>query len=174
MSCLCSPCSYNHTKSESINFLNIPRHFVTFALNVTEDSRGTWLCVAVSAYLLSCPHTDSPRLTQGLRSERCDASRNLRKSQLSAHIIKYMCIYKPAKLKSQLQHWNLTGGNTTIPPPVIAQQYSSGTFVSLRLHSRKGRNRRAFQKFFRKIFLFEKHLSKIANFNPLGSSSGPS
>jgi hypothetical protein len=34
-------------------------------------------------------------------------------------------------------HQNLISSNTTATPPVIAQQYSSAIFVSLRLHSLK-------------------------------------
>jgi hypothetical protein len=33
-------------------------------------------------------------------------------------------------------HWNLIVRSMTSPPPVIAQQYSSATFVSLCSHSR--------------------------------------
>jgi hypothetical protein len=41
-------------------------------------------------------------------------------------------------------HWNLIDRSTTAPPPVIAQQYSSASFVSLCFHSRKEKWRHAF------------------------------
>jgi hypothetical protein len=47
-------------------------------------------------------------------------------------------------------HWNLIDHSVTAPPPVIAQQYSSATLVSLRLHC--GRKNSA-------------HLSKCCDFN---------
>ena len=41
------------------------------------------------------------------------------------------------QVKSKLPtHLNCIGRNMTAPPSVIAQQYSSATFVSLRFHSR--------------------------------------
>jgi hypothetical protein len=37
-------------------------------------------------------------------------------------------------------HWNLIGRSLSAPLPVIAQQYSSATFVSLRFHSGKAKS----------------------------------
>jgi hypothetical protein len=34
-------------------------------------------------------------------------------------------------------YWNLIGCSMTVPPPVIAQQYSSATVVSKHFHSSK-------------------------------------
>jgi hypothetical protein len=42
----------------------------------------------------------------------------------------------PAEIQTPT-HWKLIGHSMTAPPPVIAQHYSSYTFVSLRFHSRK-------------------------------------
>jgi hypothetical protein len=34
-------------------------------------------------------------------------------------------------------HWRMIGRSITAPPPVIAQQYSSTTFIALSFHSSK-------------------------------------
>jgi hypothetical protein len=51
-----------------------------------------------------CVYTRTPRLAQQLRSGGSGASRISRKSGLSTHMVKYMCMYKEAQLKSQHQH----------------------------------------------------------------------
>jgi len=69
---------------------------------------------------------------------RSAPSRVWRMSELSAHMMKYVCIHKAVQLKSKFNtqepdrpHHDLAAAC------VIAQQYSSVTLVSLRCHSRK-------------------------------------
>jgi hypothetical protein len=45
---------------------------------------------------------------------------------------------RPAEIQTQT-HWNLIGSSMTASPSVIAQQYSSATFPSLRVHSLKAK-----------------------------------
>jgi len=68
---------------------------------------------------------------QQLLSGRFESSQVLRNLELSTHTATYMYIYREAYFNSRLQYsriWSTC---------VIAQQYSSTTFVSLRFRSRK-------------------------------------
>jgi hypothetical protein len=51
----------------------------------------------------------------------------------------------PAGIKAR-RRWNLIGHGNTAPPSVVAQQYSSATFLSLRFHPREESVRRTFRK----------------------------
>jgi hypothetical protein len=53
----------------------------------------------------------------------------------------------PAEIQIQA-HWNLIGRSSTAPPHVIAQQYSSATFVLLLHHFRNGNDSACFENVF--------------------------
>jgi hypothetical protein len=46
--------------------------------------------------------SDTPRLAQQLHSVRSGTSRNLRRSELSVHVVDYICFHKGVRLKSKL------------------------------------------------------------------------
>jgi len=52
---------------------------------------------------------------------------------MTIHVLKCICTYKGVHIKSEFQH----NGMQSAAACVIAQQYSSAYFVSLRFHTRK-------------------------------------
>ena len=85
-------------------------------------------------------HTGTVRLKQQLRSGMSDASGAFRRSEQIAglHDVNYTeYVYKggPVEIPAP-KHWNLIGRSMTIATCVIAQQYSAGSFFSIRVLSR--------------------------------------
>ena len=78
-------------------------------------------------------HKGIPRFTHQLRTGRCGASRILRKSELSINLLNCICTCKGVQKKSKFQYTGILSAAAC----VIAQQYSSTTFVSLRFLTRK-------------------------------------
>ena len=76
----------------------------------------------------------TPRFTQ-----HCTFLKVRRKSEMTTHththiyMLKCICIYKAVQMKSEFQH----DGTSSAAACVIAQQYSSAKFVSVRFHTRK-------------------------------------
>jgi hypothetical protein len=75
----------------------------------------------------------------------------------SRNWIYYMCIHKGVQLKSKLQHSGASSAAAWPPRRcVVAQQYSSATFISLRFHSRKEKFGRLYKNvIFFSIFIFK-------------------
>ena len=81
-----------------------------------------------------------PLNKQQLRSGRFGVSRNLRKSELSAHVVTYigLCKYQRVQLKSPSTHWKTIGSSMTAPPPsmspisILPQRSSHCTLIPQR------------------------------------------
>ena len=107
----------------------------TFSLNLQRTNSFL--------YMASIPHfSDMSRISgQQTRSDFCSS---YVPEDLAQFCIEYTCVQMCAYIQGSAaeiqtrRHWNLICRSTISPPPeVVAQQYSSTTFVSLRFHSRK-------------------------------------
>ena len=95
--------------------------------------------------------TGNPLFPLQLHYVRYGAREILSESELSTHVLHCRCVW--VQLKTRIQTCgNLPGRNNHLPAAcVIAQQYSSTTFVLLRSHSREKKIGSRFQK---KLYLF--------------------
>jgi len=108
-------------------------------------------------------YTDTPQFMWYLHSGKSGISQILYKSELSIHMVKYICMYKTVKLKSNSTA--LEPGRLQHDHPaacVITQKYSSTTFISFCNHFLLGK----FNVHFKNVISKEKmHVWSCINWN---------
>jgi hypothetical protein len=122
-------------------------------------------------------YTDTARLTQKLRSIRSNASRILRKSELSVHMVNYVCMYVQWS-QGEVQvpaHLEPDGPHSDHPTVCIMTQHDYSTTLSLRFYYRKEKFCWHFKMLsFRCFLLFKRSLSlKLRNLKLLSRGVSP-